>query len=224
MAGQVPFRELFWANTQKHGVNNYEQRFRLMGAVIGEDEELMILRLPVDALGTEYQTEHTAASQTGLHIRIEDTREVLPLKLTKPADNTAYYIQLASIAADGTVTALDSGAADSGAWVDSSSAELKEKMKDLTETQITQLLEDLKIYRFNYINSPETVYVAPTAEDFHGLTGWGFPRAVSPLTIGSVALRLAQYLWKFAKTLDKRLKAIEDRLALTEDASGNPEV
>ena len=224
MAGQVPFRELFWANTQKHALNNYEQRFRLMGAVIGDDEELMILRLPVDALGPEYQTEHTAASQTGLHIQIEDTRDVLPLKLTKPADNNAYYIQLASIAADGTVTLLDAGAADSGAWMDSSSAELKEKMKDLTEAQITKLLEDLKIYRFNYINSPETVYVAPTAEDFHGLTGWGFPRAVSPLTVGSVALRLAQYVWKFVKTLDKRLKAVEDKLAVIQGSDDAPEV
>ena len=208
----LPYRDVFWANTQKHTISAYHDRWLLLGATIGKDDELVIVRHDLSGLMDSVQLGATVASQTGLHINIKDQRDVIALKLSKHEDNNAEFITLYNVADDGTETATG-GAADGGAWADASLRELKSDMKDLTEHQINKVLDSLKIYRFKYTNGRDVVYVSPEAEEFHQLTGWGDGRTLSPGTTAGIALRCVQYVWKFVNSLDKRLKAIETRLA-----------
>ena len=225
MAGeQLPFQKIFWATTQKHAPNNYEQRFRLFGAIIGNEDELVFVRHPVDLLGLPYQTDATVASQTGLHIQILDPRNVRALKLSKVAANGGDFIRCYDIAADGTETATG-GAGNNGVWADGSLRELKKNMKDLTETQIQNILEKLKVYRFNFINDNEAVvYVGPEAAEFHELTKWGDGRTIAPGTIAGIALRLVQWVWGKVVGIEERLKAIENRLDVTEGSDSAQDV
>lgn len=219
-----PYSTLFWSDTQKFGVNSAEERFRALGAIMGEDDELVILRHPIDALGREYQAAHTAASNLGLHIQILDERDVMALKLSKIAANGGDFIRCYDRAPDGTETPTG-GAGNNGVWADGSLRELKDNMKDLTEQQIDKILNNLKVYRFNFKNDSEKIiFVGPEAAEFRELTSWGDGRTLAPGTIAGIALRCVQYVWQFVSGLDKRLKAIENRLALTEDADGNPDV
>ena len=209
----TPFARQFFGNTQKHSLEDHEDRFLLFGAIIDDDEAVAITRHDLAGLMDSVQQVATVASQTGLVIRILDTRAVLPLKIAKAASNSANFIQLYNVASDGTETVIAGGAVNSGAWTDPSSKELKENFKDLTETQIKNLLEKLKIQRYNYISAPEAVFVGPTAEDFVQMTGFGYEDSISPLTMGSIALRLVQWVWKKVVGMEKRLKAIETKLA-----------
>ena len=84
----MAFEKIFWANTQKRAPNNEEQRFRLFGAIIGDDDELVIVRHPIDLLSPQYQTEATIASQTGLHIQILDDRGPQGLKISKARNSS----------------------------------------------------------------------------------------------------------------------------------------
>ena len=36
----LPYRDVFWANTQKHTISAYHDRWLLIGATIGKDDEL----------------------------------------------------------------------------------------------------------------------------------------------------------------------------------------
>ena len=135
----LPYRDVFWANTQKHTISAYHDRWLLLGATIGKDDELVIVRHDLSGLMDSVQLGATVASQTGLHINIKDQRDVIALKLSKHEDNNAEFITLYNVADDGTETATG-GAADGGAWADASLRELKSDMKDLTETRSAKSL------------------------------------------------------------------------------------
>ena len=204
----LPYRNQFWANTQKHTISAYHDRWLLLGATIGPDDELMIVRHDLSGLMDSVQTGATVASQTGLHINIKDTRDVVALKLTDDGGGAGDVIQ--EIDAAGVVGArLTSG----GTFTNRSLAEFKSNMKDLTETQIEKILGDAKVYRFEYIKEPGIVYVSPEAAEFYKLTGFGDGTSMAPSTVGAIALRLVQWVYEKVMDIDKRLKAIETRLA-----------
>ena len=209
----LPYRDVFWANTQKHTISAYHDRWLLIGATIGKDDELVIVRHDLSGLMDSVQSGATVASQTGLHINIKDQRDVRVLKLSKVASNGGDFIRCYDVAADGTETATG-GAGNSGVWADGSLAELKEGMKDLTEHQINKILDNLEVYRFSFINDTDkVVYVGPEAQEFHELTGWGDGRTIAPGTIAGIALRLVKWVYKKVMDMDKRLKSIETKLA-----------
>ena len=201
----VPYAKQLWGNTQKHTISAYHDRWLLLGAIIDEDEALAFTRLDLDALMDSTKTVATVESQTGLVIDIKDTRDVVALKLKDNGGGSGDVIQ--EIDSSGSVGAkLTSG----GTWTNRSLAEFKDNMKDLTEAQIKKIIKDVKIYQFEYIKEPEIVYVSPEAAEFHQLTGFGDGETIAPSTVGAVALRLVQWVWK---NIDKRLKAIEAKLA-----------
>ena len=206
----IPFHSSFWSNNQKRAPNAEFDRFLLFGGVIGKDDELVIRRLGVEGLTDADQTLASVASQTGLHIQIIDTRDVLPIKLSKAAANSSHFLRMANIATDGTETLLTGGITNAGTWVDSSLAEFKENMKDLTDAQIKKILDKAKVYRFNFIDDDSgTVYVSPEAHEFNQLTGLGDGETVSPGTIASIALRLVQWVYKKVVDIESRLTALE---------------
>lgn len=217
MSEQLPFQKIFWANTQKHAPNNYEERFRLFGAIIGPDDELMIIRHPLDLLGLPYQTEVTVASQTVLHLRNDDTRAVVPFKITQKGTGDVFQHINAAGQVRGKLT-------NAGAFTDASLREFKKGMRDLTDKQIVRILENVKIYRFEYLEEPGLVYVGPEAAEFHELTGYGDGTTISPKSVAGVALRLVQWVYKKVLGIEERLKAVEDRLAVTEGSDDAPKV
>ena len=207
----MPFEKAFWANTEKDALDGYRDRFRLLGAYINKNGELEIVRQPITGLMPSVQQGAPVTSQTGLVINLIDPRDgVVNLKLKKPASQgegnagNGNFIQF--IRNDAVVSGINSA----GAYVAPSLAELKENMKDLTDAQIKKLLDKAKIYRFNYIDLPDVVYVSPEASEFNELTAWEDGETINPLSIASIALRLVQWVWK---NVDKRLKAIELKLA-----------
>ena len=209
----LPYRNQFWANTQKHTISAYHDRWLLFGATLGEDDELVIVRHDRSGLMDSVRTGVTTASQVGLHINIKDTRNVRVLKLSKVASNNGDFVRCYDVANDGTETPTG-GAGNGGVWADGSLAELKEDMKDLTEPQIKKILDKLEVYRFNFINDAEKIgYVGPEAQEFHKLTGWGDGRTIAPGTIAGIALRLVKWVYKKVMDMDDRLKTIETRLA-----------
>ena len=202
-----PYEGLFWANTQKDTLNAYHDRWLLFGAVIGEDDELQIVRHDLDALSTPYKTAHTIASQTGLHIVMKDTRDVVALKITDEGEGAGDLIQ--TRAADGTVGArLTSG----GTWTDASAKEFKEDMRIVTETFMKEVLDGLNIYSFQYKLEPNVTYVGPEAGEFHDLTGLGSSKAIAPKSIASIALKGAQMVWQKLKTIESDIAAIKQRM------------
>ena len=201
-----PYENHFWANTQKHGVNNYEQRWRLFGATIGDDEELCFIRHDPEALPPNMRAEATVASQTGLHILIKDPRAVVGLKITKErTEGTAGdFIQL--IDPSGSVVG---GASPSGAWANPSARELKDKMKRMPDRDIESMVEKIDVYRYEYLAEPGVKYISPEAGEFHAATKLGNSRTIAPSSLASIALRAVQTLFTKLKDLDKRLAKLE---------------
>lgn len=203
-----PYAQQFWGNTQKHTVSEYFNRFMVGGFAIGDNEELIIVRHPIDLLQTPFQAEATVESQTGLHIVIKDTRaDVVGLKLSKEG-NGSDFVRLFD---DGTQIARITSA---GAIMTGSLAELKKNMKDLTEKQIVTILEGVDVYRYQYKKEPGVVYVSPEAAEFHKLTGFGDKTTISPSTLGGLALRLVKWVWDKVKGYEDRIAHLETQLAL----------
>ena len=202
----LPYRNQFWANTQKHTISAYHDRWLLLGATIGEDDELVIVRHDLSGLMDSVQTGAPVASQTGLHIDIKDTRAVRALILSSAGSSD--YIQMRD--ADGTEVAKIN---TSGVLSQVSLARFKDNMKDLTEPQIKKILDKAKVYRFEYIKEPGVVYVSPEAAEFYGLTGFGDGQTIAPSTVGAIALRLVQWVYNKVVDIDKRLTSIETKLA-----------
>ncbi len=213
-----PYKEQFWGNTQKHMLQQYKERFEFGGFVIGPDEEFMIIRQPITILEDKYHAEATVASQTGLHIKIDDLRDgIVNLKLSKAYDaddnNDGDFIQFLDYDSSG--AAVITGRFDEdGVYQATSLAEYKENMKDLTEHQMKTILEKLPVYRFNYKRSPNRVHVSPEATEFKKITGWGNGESLSPMTIAGIALRLVKWVWQKVETFEARLTAIETKLSL----------
>ena len=213
-----PYEMQFWGNTQKHMLQQYKERFEFGGFIIGPDEELMILRQPIGILQEAYHAEATVASQTGLHIKIDDLRDgIVNLKLSKAYDaddgNDGDFIQMLDYGSDGTAT-ITGRFDEDGVYRATSLAELKENMKDMTEKQIITALEKLPVYRFNYKRSPGRVHVSPEAAEFKQITGWSDGETLSPMTIAGIALRLVQWVYKKVKGIEQRLEKLEAQNAL----------
>ena len=218
-----PYEQQFWGNTQKHMVNQYKDRFEFGGFVIGPDEELMIIRQPIDILQEAYHEEATVESQTGLHIRIEDLRSgVRNLILSKAngTTNDGNYLEAYELTTAGAKPSSFARLTAGGVFTDASAAILKGNMKDLTEKQIGNILENAQVYRFEYLKEPGVVYVGPEAEEFHTLTGWGDPETVSPKSLAGIALRLVQWVWNKVKGYEDRIAKLEAKIALLEMPTG----
>jgi len=230
-----PYEQQFWGNTQKHMLQQYKERFEFGGFVIGPDEEFMIIRQPITILEDKYHAEATVASQTGLHIKIDDLRAgVRNLILSKAngTTNNGNFLEAFEYNADGEIPdALinASGAfigarlTSGGAFTDQSASTLKTNLKDLTERQIESLIEKAKIYRFEYLKEPGVVYIGPVAEEFHELTGWGDVGSISPKSLAGIALRLVQWVWNKVKGYEDRIAKLETKLALMENPSEDTE-
>ena len=208
-----PYRQQVWANTQKHMVHLYKERFEFMGAVIGPDEEFAIVRMPVDSLPEAMQSEYTVAANTGLNIIIEDERTgVVALKLTntrgEATTGDADFLQAINKA--GTVTAKIS---KDGTYSNVSLAEFKLNMKDLTEKQIERIIEGVQVYRFTMIGSDQ-IRVGPEAAEFHALTNYGDGESIAPGTVAGLALRLVKWVYEKVKGYEERLTALEAQSAL----------
>ena len=212
-----PYRRQTWANTQKHMLHQYKERFEFGGFAIGPDEELAIVRGILEALPDAMQSELTVESQTGLNIIIEDTRAVTNFKLTKDTGDlvdgaAGDFIQMVVVAANGdkNVTAsIDS----TGVYSDSSLAEFKLGMKDLTEKQIEKIIEGVNVYRFTKIGS-DKIRVGPEAAEFHALTNYGDAESIAPGTVAGLALRLVKWVWNKVKGFEERIAALEAQSVL----------
>jgi hypothetical protein len=221
-----PYEKQFWGNTQKHMVNQYKDRYEMAGMVIGPDEELMIIRHPLDGLQEAFHSEATVESQTGLHIKIDDLRSgVRNLLLSKAngTTNDGNYLEAFEYTAGGDKPTSFARLTAAGVFTDASARDLKENIKDLTEHQIQKILTEARMYRFNYIKEPGVVYVGPMAEEFHRLTGWGYAESVSPKTLAGIALRLVQWVWNKVKGYEERIEALETQLALQQMPSEEEE-
>ena len=217
-----PYEEQFWGNTQKHGPNSVEERYRLLGAVMGPDDELAIIRHPVNLLPASQHADAGVASQTGLNIIIKDTRNVVALKLTDDGGGSGNLIQ--EINANGNVGArLTSG----GTWTDRSAREFKENMRRIPDIQIKSYIEKMQLYMFNYLKEPGVKYASPEAGEFYELTNMGDSDTVAPKTVATLALRGVQFLWDKMRDgdtssdgeLQKKVDALEQRLAKMELAN-----
>ena len=217
-----PYEEQFWGNTQKYGPNSVEERYRIIGAVMGPNDELAIVRHPVDVLPKSQQTEAGIASQTGLNIIIKDERAVVALKLTDDGGGAGDVIQ--SIDADGAVGAKLTAA---GVWTDMSAREYKENMRQIPDIQIKSFIEKLQLYTFNYLKEPGVKYASPEAGEYHELTKMGDSRTISAQSVATLALRGVQFLWDKMRDgdtssdgeLQKKVDALEKRLAKMELAN-----
>ena len=225
-----PYNKQFWGNTQKHSPGTYFDRWMLGGFIIGPDEELMIIRHPIDFIQTDYHDEATVESQTGLNIKIDDLRPgIANLKLSKAHDpangNNGNFLETIDYGADGTKTVL--GRIDhNGVTLAASLAVFKDNMKDLTDNQILTILEKLPVYRFNYKRSPDQVHVSPEAAEFNSITKWGDGETLSPMTIAGIALRCVKWVWQKVKGFEERLTQIEAKLSISQPESeptGEPE-
>ena len=197
----VPYEGIVWSSTQKGMPNQLKIRFEFGGFVLGPDDELAIVRHPHSSLPDSFQTQLTAASQTGLNIIIKDTREVVALKLTDDG-TTGDFMQAITIGTDGSKATTAKIASD-GTFSTGSLAILKANMKDLTEKQIEKIFKDLRIYRYEFLKTPGTVYVGPEAAAFHELTGYGDGTTIAPGTVAGLALRLVQWVWKKVMSLEE---------------------
>ena len=215
----LPYRNQFWANTQKHTINAYHDRWLLFGATLGEDDELEIVRHDLSGLMDSVQATATVASQTGLHINIKDSRDgVTGLKLSNAGGGDGDFVQ-------GFQTGVERFSInEDGVYVTPSLAELKDGMRDLTDKQIEKMLTGVKVYRFTFKNSSGKVRVGPEAAEFHKLTGFGDPETVAPGTVAGLALRLVKWVYEKVVGIEERLTAVENRLAVTEGSDDTQEV
>lgn len=215
---QVPYTGQFWANTQKHTVMAYHDRWLLLGAIIGSDEELQFVRKDRTALATAFQAEATVASQTVLHLVQEDTRDCVILKLTDKGGGAGNLIEARD--ADGNLTGRLTSA---GTFTDGSSEEIKTGLQLVTEEFTKKVLNQLNIYSYEYKFEPGVQYVSPVAEEFHGITGLGDKRSIAAKSIGSIALKACQLIWAELKGIRKDIAAIKERLGAppAEDSSGD---
>lgn len=207
-----PYSQQAWGNTQKDMLNQYKERFEFGGFVIGPDEELMIIRHPIDGLLPSMQEEATVESQTGLHIRIADLRSGvrnLILSKTNGSTNDGNYLEAYELTAAGGKPASFARLTASGVFTDASARELKDNIRDLTEPQIKKILKGAKMYRFNYLKEPDVVHVGPMADEFYSLTGWGDDTTVAPKTLAGIALRLVQWVWEKVEDFGDRIAKIE---------------
>ena len=202
---RLPFAQLFWGNTQKHAVNNYEQRYRFGGFIIGDDEELAIIRHAIDAIGTAYQAEATVASQTCLHLIQQDTRAVIALKITNEGTGDSILD--------------DSGAklTAAGMFSNGSARELKDNMKVVDKNWINQVLGDLKIYQFQYKKTPGINYVSPEAGEFFAATGLGDSKTIAPSSIASIALKGVQMAMQKVRMLEGEIAKLKAKLTPPDD-------
>ena len=218
-----PFANIPWANTQKHAVNAHFDRHLLFGAIIGEDDELLILRHAQSGFHKPLQAGVTVASQTGLHIQSNDTRDgVNLLKLTRGAGAGAgHVIEYTDADAPGIHAYLTNG----GTWTDSSLAESKQNMVEIEDNVIEDILSKVKVYHYQYIKEPGINYVSPEAEEFTKLTGTGDGRSMSAKTVGSYALRAVKRLWKRMQGYDTQLDNLKKKVAALELqlADGTPD-
>ena len=230
----IPYRNIFWGNTQKHTPNAYHDRWLLGGFIMGPDDELTIVRHKLDGLASPYQTEATIASQTGLHIVMKDDRAVTALKITDEGGGSGDLIQEIDPSMS---TPIGGRLTSAGVWTDRSSRESKEKIKNLTDNAITDILENVKVFTYQYIKEPGVLYASPVAEDFYASTKFGDSSSISAKTIGSLALKGVQFLWSKIKKLEaleskmeaaadesERVKQLEERIAklelrLTDDST-----
>ena len=221
-----PYRQQTWANTQKHMMHLYKERFEMMGAVIGPDQEFAIVRGILEGLPPGMQSELTVESQTGLNIIIEDTRAVVNFKLTKDTGDTVDaaagdFMQMIVVAADGTRNITGRIGPD-GVYASTSLAEFKQGMKDLTEKQIERIIEGVQVYRFTAFGSDQ-IRVGPEAAEFNTLTGYGDSESIAPGTVAGLALRLVKWVWGKVKGYEERLTALEAQLALQQPPQPPPE-
>ena len=220
-----PYSQEVWTQTEKEMLSVIELRWQMGGFVIGPDNELMIIRHPIDEIIEAMQANHGVNAQSGLHIQIADLRSgVRNLILSKAhgTNNDGNYLEAYELDASGDppAAAMRARLTSSGVFTDLSAAEFKENLRDLTEEQIENILENGKIYLFNYIKEPSVLYAGPTAEEFHELTGLGDIGSVSPKSLAGIALRLVQWVWKkvdkHLSNIDKRMSKSDKRLAKIE--------
>lgn len=210
--GRLPYENLPWMGTQKHMLQQYKMRYEFGGFIIGPNGELAIVRHPLSAFPESFKTQASVASQTGLNIIIKDERDVVGLKITDEGAGAGDLIQI--IDENGDVGAkVTSG----GTWTDASLGALKNNIKGLTDKQLRNIVETVRIHRFEYKKEPGVIYLSPEATEFHELTNFGDPTTIAPKTIASLALRLVQWMWGKMKKMEERLAAIETRLALEEN-------
>ena len=225
-----PYSQELWTKTEREMLSAIELRFQIGGFVIGPDGELMIIRHPIDELLDSMKSQHGINTQTGLHIQIADKRNgIRNLILSKAynSDNSGEnssngnFLEAYELTADGNRPANFARITPAGAFTGVSSSESKENLQDFTEDQMMNIINNGKIYLFNYIKEPGVLYAGPTAEEFHELTGLGDSGTIAPQSLAGVAFRMVQWVWKKVKSFDERLTRIEAQLQLQKPPEGS---
>ncbi len=120
----------------------------------------------------------------------------------------------------------DSGAylSSGGAWVNASSEKLKENFTDISNENILEKLNQLKIERWNYKNEPSSItHVGPTAENFYKIFQLGGKQgetSISTIDPSGIALLSAQKLYQMVTVLKEEInqtkKYLENNLCITQ--------
>ena len=92
-----------------------------------------------------------------------------------------------------------------GTWTNASSAELKENFKKMGDGVAERILDELLVRTYNYKDAAGVKEFGPTAEDFHSTTGFGDDTGLNGVTVASLAIRLAQLVWKRHKALEAQV-------------------
>jgi hypothetical protein len=94
-----------------------------------------------------------------------------------------------------------------GAWVNSSSRELKENITSVDPREVLEQVAQLPVYTWNYIGEgPEVRRMGPMAQDFHALFDLGdTDEAISTIDGDGVNLAAIQGLYEMARTGEQQV-------------------
>ena len=99
-----PYSKELWTQTEKEMLSVIELRWQVGGFIMGPDGELMIIRHSIDGLLHDMvKSNHGVASQTGLHIKIDDLRDSIHNLILSKVNGAGdgNYVEFFEFNADG---------------------------------------------------------------------------------------------------------------------------
>jgi len=99
-----------------------------------------------------------------------------------------------------------------GVWVNSSSREVKNHIRDLSSTAAMKALEELKPVRYFYNGDDTDEYVGFIAEEVPDLVATNGRKAMSSMDVVAVLTRVVQEQQKLIQEMTRKMSRIESRL------------
>lgn len=104
---------------------------------------------------------------------------------------------------------LANGAYNDGAWVDASSRDYKQDIKDLSVEEAVKAFEELKPVKFKYKLNTEEDQLGFIAEDVPELVATNDRKGMSPMDVVAVLTKVLQEQQKTITDLSKRIEELE---------------